>query len=39
MDRKPYITRSHDVHLDGEYNQWLTELISRYSNAQIKVPL
>lgn len=36
MDRKPYITRSHDVHLDGEYNQWLTELISRYSNAQIK---
>lgn len=36
MDKKPYITRSHDVHLDGEYNQWLTELISRYRHAQIK---
>lgn len=36
MDKKPYITRSHDVHLDGEYNQWLTELIGRYRHAQIK---
>ena len=36
MDKKPYITRSHDVHLDNEYNQWLTELIGRYRHAQIK---
>lgn len=36
MDKKPYITRSHDVHLDSEYNQWLTELIGRYRHAQIK---
>lgn len=36
MDNKPYITRSHDVHLDKEYTQWLTELIGRYRHAQIK---
>lgn len=36
MDKKPYITRSHDVHLDNEYNQWLRELIGRYRHAQIK---
>lgn len=36
MDKKPYITRSHDVHLDNEYTQWLTELIGRYRHAQIK---
>lgn len=36
MDKKPYITHSHDVHLDNEYNQWLTELIGRYRKAQIK---
>lgn len=36
MDKKPYITHSHDVNLDNEYNQWLTELIGRYRHAQIK---
>lgn len=36
MGRKPYITHSHDVNLDNEYNQWLTELIGRYRHAQIK---
>ena len=36
MEQKPYITRSHDVHLDSEYSQWLTELIGRYRRAQIK---
>ncbi len=36
MDKKTYITHSHDVHLDNEYNQWLTELIGRYRHAQIK---
>lgn len=36
MDKKTYITRSHDVHLDSEYTQWLTELIGRYRRAQIK---
>ncbi len=36
MDKKHYITRSHDVHLDNDYNQWLTELIGRYQRAQIK---
>lgn len=36
MNKKPYITHSHDVHLDNEYTQWLTELIGRYRHAQIK---
>lgn len=36
MEKKPYITRSHDVHIDKEYTQWLTELIGRYRHAQIK---
>ena len=36
MNKKPYITHSHDVHLDREYTQWLTELIGRYRHAQIK---
>lgn len=36
MDKKPYIAHSHDVHLDNEYSQWLTELIGRYRHAQIK---
>lgn len=36
MEKKPYIAYSHDVHLDLEYSQWLTELIGRYRHAQIK---
>jgi len=31
-----YITHSHNVRLDNEYAQWLTELIGRYRHAQIK---
>ncbi len=36
MDNRPYITRSHDVRLDNEYGQWLSELIGRYRYAQTK---
>ncbi len=36
MEKKSYITSSHDVHLDIEYTQWLTELIGRYRHAQVK---
>ena len=39
MDKKPYITRTHDVHLGSEYAQWLTELIGRYRRAQIKAAI
>ncbi|MCM1452369.1 MAG: PDDEXK nuclease domain-containing protein [Clostridium sp.] len=36
MQKKPYITHSHDVRIDNEYNQWLAELIKRYRHSQIK---
>ena len=39
MEKKPYITHTHDVHLDSEYAQWLTELIGRYRHAQIKAAI
>ena len=39
MDKKPYITSTHDVHLDFEYAQWLNELIGRYRHAQIKAAI
>lgn len=39
MDKKPYIARTHDVHLDSEYAQWLTELIGSYRSAQIKASI
>lgn len=32
----PYIVKSHDVHLDSEYLQWLSDLKDRYHKAQIK---
>lgn len=36
MDRKPIIVKSHDVHLDSEYTQWIHEVKERYRNTQIK---
>lgn len=39
MEKKTYITHSHDVHLDSEYSQWLSELIGRYRHAQIKAAI
>lgn len=36
MDKKTYITHSHDLHLDSDYGKWLTELIGRYRRAQVK---
>ncbi len=32
----PYIVKSHDVHLDSEYLQWLSDLKDCYHKAQIK---
>ena len=33
---KPHIVKSHDVHLDGEYADWIAELKHRYRSAQVK---
>ncbi len=36
MNMKPYITSSHDVTLDTDYNHWLDELGARYQQARIR---
>lgn len=33
---KPRIVKSHDVHLDGDYADWIAELKHRYRTAQVK---
>lgn len=35
----PYITHRHNVHLDEDYAQWISELKSRYRRAQIKAAM
>lgn len=35
-EKKTFIVKSHDVHLDSEYQQWLSDLKSRYHRAQVK---
>lgn len=32
----PRIVKSHDIHLDGEYADWIAELKHRYRSAQVK---
>ena len=36
MKKEPIIVKSHDVHLDSEYIQWIHEIKERYRNTQIK---
>lgn len=36
MDNKPFIVKSHDIHLDEDYRKWINEIKERYRNAQIK---
>ena len=38
-DNNPFVVKSHDVHLDSEYQQWVSDLKSRYHRAQIKAAL
>ena len=33
---RPFAVKSHDVHLDSEYTQWIAEVKDRYRRAQIK---
>ena len=33
---KPRIVKSHDIHLDGDYADWIAELKHRYRLAQVK---
>lgn len=35
-DNTTYMTHRHDVNLDNDYSQWLSELVDRYRHSQIK---
>lgn len=35
-DDAPKVVKIHDVKIDQEYTQWLSEVKARYRNAQIK---
>jgi len=34
--QEPFVVKSHDIHLDSEYAQWLADVKTRYHQAQIK---
>ena len=36
MSKKPSLVKTHDVHLDADYIQWLHNIKERYRNTQIK---
>lgn len=36
MGNKPFAVKTHDVHLDSDYHNWLTEIKQRYQASQIK---
>ena len=33
---EPYIVKSHDVHVDADYADWIADIKSRYRSAQVK---
>ena len=36
MGDKPYVVKSHDIHLDSDYRDWIAEIKQRYQSSQIK---
>ena len=36
MADKPFVVKTHDVHMDSEYREWIAELKQRYQTSQIK---
>lgn len=36
QDNMPFMVKTHDVHMDSEYTQWLCDLKLRYHKAQVK---
>ena len=33
---QPRMVKSHDIHIDAEYAEWIAELKHRYRSAQVK---
>lgn len=36
MENTPIVVKSHDIHLDTEYSQWMYEIKERYRHTQVK---
>lgn len=36
MGDKPFVVKSHDIHLDSDYRKWIAEIKQRYQASQIK---
>lgn len=36
ISNQPRIVKSHDIHIDGDYAEWIAELKHRYRSAQVK---
>ena len=33
---EPHIVKSHDIHIDADYAEWIAVIKSRYRSAQVK---
>lgn len=33
---EPHIVKSHDIHIDDDYADWIADIKSRYRSAQVK---
>lgn len=33
---EPYIVKSHDIHIDRDYSDWIADIKHRYRSAQVK---
>ena len=33
---EPYIVKSHDIHIDTDYSDWIAEIKHRYCSGQVK---
>lgn len=33
---EPYIVKSHDIHIDNDYADWIADIKNRYRSAQVK---
>lgn len=33
---EPYIAKSHDIHIDNDYADWIADIKNRYRSAQVK---
>ena len=36
MEDTPIVVKSHDIHLDKEYSQWMYEIKERYRHTQVR---